>query len=124
MRAYLFSRCAIKMTALEIYPLPVLIIDYVFGMIMWTLIGRAVLDLFIASDSNMVIAKVFRQITNPVIRLFNRITPAFLAPVLIPIYVAWWFYMVRFYIIPLIFVGELGLLSFPLESEIARIFKF
>ena len=104
----------------SVFPLPILILDYLLGVIMWTLIGRAVLDLFISSQSDMVIAKTFRQLTDPLIRLFQRITPSFLLSVFIPVYVAWWFYMVRFYVLPLIFFGEFGVLSFPLESEITK----
>ena len=113
------------MEAHQIYPAYVLIIDYVLGSIMWTLLGRAILDVFIAPESNMVIAKVFRQVTNPVIRLFSKITPSFLVRLLVPVYVAWWFFMLRFYILPLLFVGEVvGVLSFPLESSIGRLFQF
>jgi len=105
----------------QIYPTYVLVIDYLLGTLMWTLLGRAALDLFIAPNSEMVIAKVFRQITDPVIRLFRKITPSFLIPVFIPVYVAWWFYLVRFYVLPFIFFGEFGMLSFPLESFIGQL---
>ncbi len=105
----------------QIYPLSVLVIDYLFGAMMWTLLGRAALDLFVPPHSEMVIAKVFRQITDPVIRLFRKITPSFLIPVFIPVYVAWWFYMIRFYLLPFMFFGELGMLSFPLESLIGQL---
>ena len=106
----------------QIYPIPVLVLDYVLGVIMWTLLGRATLDLFIAPTSEMVIARVFRQVTQPVIRLFHKITPSFLIPVLVPVYVAWWFYILRFYVLPFIFFGEFGMLSFPLESSIGQLF--
>lgn len=109
------------MELLQIYPIPILILDYLLGMIMWTLLGRGVLDLFIAPHNEMVIARVFRQITNPIIRLFRKVTPAFLVPILIPIYVAWWFYMLRFYVLPLIFFGQFGMLSFPLENSLIQL---
>ena len=103
------------MEVLDLYPLPVLVIDYILGSIMWTLLGRAVLDLFIPPESKMVIAVAFRTLTDPVIKIFRKITPSFLVPFLIPVYVAWWFYLVRFYLIPLIFIGRFGMLSFSLE---------
>lgn len=106
----------------QIYPIPVIVVDYFLGIVMWTLLGRAVLDLFIPAHSPMVIARVFRQVTNPFIRIFRKITPSFLVPFLIPVYVAWWFYMLRFYILPYIFFGEFGMLSFPLESFIVQFF--
>ena len=37
-----------------------------------------------------------------------------------PLYVAWFFYMFRFYLMPyLMGYSVMGMLSFPLESEIA-----
>ena len=47
--------------------------------------------------------------------------PGFLLPILVPFYVAWFFYMLRFYMMPW-FLGYsvMGMLSFPLEGEIAR----
>lgn len=103
-----------------VYPLYVLVLDYALGAIMWTLLARAVLDLFIAPDRDMVLVTAFRQVTNPVIRAFHKITPAFLAPPFIPVYVAWWFYLVRFYALPYLFFGQFGMLSFPLEGAIGR----
>ena len=49
------------------------------------------------------------------------ITPEFLLPILVPLYVAWFFYMLRFYMMPW-FLGYsvMGMLSFPREGEIAR----
>jgi hypothetical protein len=39
---------------------------------------------------------------------------------MVPLYVAWFFFMVRFYVLPsLLGYGVMGMLSFPLESEIA-----
>ena len=39
---------------------------------------------------------------------------------LVPLYVAWFFYMIRFYLMPyLLGYSVMGMLSFPLESEIA-----
>ena len=46
--------------------------------------------------------------------------PGFLLPALVPLYVAWFFYMLRFYLMPwLLGYTVMGMLSFLLESEIA-----
>ena len=64
--------------------------------------------------------KVFVKVTNPLLRLFRPITPSFIIEPLIPLYVAWFFYMIRFYLMPyLLGYSVMGMLSFPLESEIA-----
>ena len=102
-------------------PLYILIIDYILGIIMWTLIGRSAMNIFQKEDSQFFFMKVFVKYTNPVIRLFKFITPSFIIRPLVPLYVAWFFYMFRFYLMPyLMGYSVMGMLSFPLESEIAK----
>ena len=87
---------------------------------MWTLIGRSAMNIFQREDSEFFFMRVFVKYTNPVIRLFKFITPSFIIRPLIPLYVAWFFYMFRFYLMPyLLGYSVMGMLSFPLESEIA-----
>ena len=65
--------------------------------------------------------KVFVNLTNPLISIFKPITPGFIIKPLVPLYVAWFFYMIRFYLMPYILgYSVMGMLSFPLESEIAQ----
>ena len=96
------------------------LIDYVMGMIMWTLIGRVAMNIFQREDSSFFFMKVFVKLTDPLIKIFNFITPSFIIKPLVPLYVAWFFYMFRFYLMPyLMGYSVMGMLSFPLESEIA-----
>ena len=74
----------------------VYIIDYILGVIMWTLIGRVAMNIFQKEDSNFFFMKVFVNLTNPLIRLFRPVTPEFIIKPLVPLYVAWFFYMIRF----------------------------
>lgn len=107
----------------QIAHLPVwaIVVDYLLGVVMWTLIGRSAMNLFLAEDSDFFFMKVFVQSTNPLIRAFGPITPGFLVPQLVPLYVAWFFYMFRFYLMPWIMgYSVMGMLSFPLEGEIAH----
>jgi hypothetical protein len=56
------------------------------------------------------------------IRAMKWATPSFLVEKMRPLYVAWFIYMIRFYLMPLILgYSVMGMLSFPLESEIAVI---
>lgn len=108
--------------SLAAFPIWVIIIDYVLGVIMWTLIGRAAMGIFLPEDSNFFFMRFFVRVTNPILRLFRPITPGFLVDILVPVYVAWFFFMIRFYLIPwLLGYSVMGMLSFPLESEIAAI---
>lgn len=102
-------------------PLWAMIVDYILGIVMWTLIGRFAMRIFLPEESTFFFNKVFVQATDPLIRLFEPITPAFLVRPLVPLYVAWFFFMLRFYIMPWILgYSVMGMLSFPLESEISQ----
>ena len=101
------------------YPL-VYFIDYVMGVIMWTLIGRVGMNIFQREDSEFFFMKAFVKLTDPLIKLFKPITPSFIIRPIVPLYVAWFFYMFRFYLMPyLLGYSVMGMLSFPLESDIA-----
>ena len=104
----------------------VYIIDYALGMIMWTLIGKVAMNIFQKEDSEFFFMKVFVKITNPFIRIFTPITPKFIIAPLVPLYIAWFFFMIRFYLMPWVLgYSVMGMLSFPLESEISRqIYQF
>ena len=105
----------------EAFPLWVIVLDYVLGTIMWTLIGRFGMSLFLREDSTFFFMRFFVRATDPLIRLFAPVTPAFLIQSLVPLYVAWVFFMFRFYVRPwLLGYSVMGMLSFPLESEIGQ----
>ena len=105
----------------EGFPVWVVIIDYLLGVVMWTLVGRFAMGIFLPEDSTFFFMRAFVKMTNPVIKVFAILTPSFLVQPLIPIYVAWFFFMVRFYLMPwLLGYSVMGMLSFPLESEFAH----
>jgi uncharacterized protein YggT (Ycf19 family) len=105
---------------LAIFPWWIIVIDYVLGLVMWTLIGRTAMGIFLPETSNFFFMRFFVRSTDPVIRMFRWITPGFLIPQLVPAFVAWFFFMVRFYLMPwLLGYSVMGMLSFPLESEVA-----
>ena len=88
---------------------------------MWTLIGRAAMNFFQREDSEFFFMNAFVKLTDPVIRVFKIIIPSFLIKPMVPLYVAWFFYMFRFYLMPYILgYSVMGMLSFPLESEITE----
>ena len=98
----------------------ILIIDYILGVIMWTLIGRSAMNIFLPENSSFFFMRVFVKYTNPVIELFKYVTPSFIVQPLVPLFIAWFFYMFRFYFMPYVLgYSVMGMLSFPLESEIA-----
>ena len=79
-----------------------IVLDYTLGTIMWTLIGRAFMNIFQREDSTFFFMRIFVKTTNPIINLFKFITPSFLFGPFIALYVAWFFYLFRFYAMPYI----------------------
>jgi len=51
----------------------VYIIDYILGVIMWTLIGRVAMNIFQREDSQFFFMRVFVKFTNPLINLFKPV---------------------------------------------------
>ena len=56
----------------------ILVIDYILGVIMWTLIGRSAMNIFQKEDSEFFFMRVFVKYTNPIIKPFKFITPSFI----------------------------------------------
>lgn len=105
---------------LDAFPVWVIVVDYLLGMVMWTLVGRAAMNLFLPIDSDFFFMKIFVRTTNPIIKIFRWVTPGFLVEPIVPLYIAWFFFAFRFYVMPwLLGYSVMGMLSFPLESEIA-----
>ena len=97
------------------------VLDYVLGMIMWTLIARSAMRLFMPEDSTFFFSRFFIRVTDPLIKRFRPITPALLVPALVPLYVAWFFFIFRFYLMPwMLGYSVIGMLSVPLESQMAQ----
>ena len=59
------------------------LIDYILGVIMWTLIGRVAMNIFQRQDSEFFFMKVFVKMTDPFIRMFRFITPSFIVAPLV-----------------------------------------
>ena len=47
-----------------------IVLDYALGTIMWTLIGRAFMNIFQREDSTFFFMRIFVKTTNPIINLF------------------------------------------------------
>lgn len=106
---------------IEGIPLWAVVLDYALGIVMWTLIGRFGMRIFLPEESAWFFNRFFVRATDPLLKLFGPITPAFLIPPLVPLFVAWFFFTARFYLMPwLLGYSVMGMLSFPLESEMAR----
>ena len=52
-------------------PISILILDYVMGLAMWTLMGRFGMSLFVNEHSDFFFMKAFVKLTDPLIKLFK-----------------------------------------------------
>lgn len=62
---------------------------------LYTLIGRYVLSLVFRRDSDLVIWRVFRQITDPMLRVARAVTPLVVADGLVMIFAIIWILILR-----------------------------
>ena len=85
-----------------------------------SLISRTLI--FVSEHSHLFFMTVCIRITDPMIRAMAILTPPFLIDRMKPLYVAWFVFMIRFYLMPLLLGYDvMGMLSFPLESDAALI---
>ncbi len=57
-------------------PIWAVALDYVLGMIMWTLIGRSAMNMFLPVNSDFFFMKIFVRMTDPLLRLFGPLRRA------------------------------------------------
>ena len=101
------------------FPIWLVAIDYLLALIMVILILKFVLNLFINEGSNISFLKFFTKITSPIFNFTSRITPNFIVQPLVPLYIAWIFFMIRIYLLPLILgYSYLGFFAFIFEKQI------
>ena len=81
--------------------------NYILAAAMYTLLGRYILALVFKPDSQTVFWRSFCQITDPILRLVRRITPAVVPNGLVMVLAIFWTIMLRILIVLLIL--KLGL---------------
>lgn len=72
--------------------------NYVLATIMYTLIGRYLLSIFFKADSQLVIWRVFCQLTDPVLGAVLTLTPAVVPPGLVMVLAIVWVIMLRVFL--------------------------
>ncbi|KAB2850495.1 MAG: YggT family protein [Hyphomicrobiaceae bacterium] len=70
--------------------------DYVLAVLMYTMIGRALLSLFIDEDSKNYIWRFFCRLTDPVVGPVALVTPKAAPPVIIWLFGVVWLFWLRF----------------------------
>ena len=106
------------------FPIWMIIIDYILALIMAILVFKFLLNLFIDEGSNLGFFKFFTKITSPIINITFKATPNFIVQPLIPLYIAWLFFMIRIYFLPLVLgYSYIGKFAFVFEKQIIEQIK-
>ena len=106
------------------FPIWLIAIDYILALIMATLVLKFVLNLFINEASDLSFFKFFTRITSPILNVSLKITPNFIVQPLIPLYLAWFIFMIRIYILPLVLgYSYIGQFAFVFEKQLIEQIK-
>ena len=106
------------------FPIWLIAIDYILALIMAILVLKFVLNLFINEESNLSLFNFFTKITSPILNVTLRVTPNFIVQPLTPLYVAWLFFMIRIYFLPLVLgYSYIGTFAFVFEKHIIEQIK-
>jgi YggT family protein len=69
--------------------------DYALALLMYTVLGRAALSLFLDADSENYIWRFFCRVTDPVIAAVGVVTPKATAPVILWLFSFVWLFWLR-----------------------------
>ena len=94
-----------------------ILIDIPLGILMWTIVGQFVLDIFLRDDSRLALLRIIRGLNAPILFLTGLIQPAFINDRLALLYAALMIFIARYYLFPLIIGFDVESFSqMPLEK--------
>ena len=101
------------------FPVWLLGIDYLLACLMFVLLIKFTLNLFLSEDSNFIFYRFINKINRPIINNTNKMTPNFIVQPIIPLYLAWLIFMIRLYILPLsLGHSYIGKFAFTFEKDL------
>jgi YggT family protein len=72
--------------------------DYVLAVVMYTMLGRVVMSLFLDTESPNYIWRFFCRVTDPAIAVFAGLTPKATAPIVLWLFSFVWLFWLRFFL--------------------------
>lgn len=101
------------------FPIWLLSIDYLLACLMFVLLIKFTLNLFLSENSNFIFYRFINKINRPIINNTNKMTPNFIVQPIIPLYLAWLIFMIRLYILPLsLGHSYIGKFAFTFEKDL------
>ena len=101
------------------FPIWLIGIDYLLAFLMFILLMKFILNLFLSENNNFIFFRFINRIVQPIINITIRITPGFIVQPIVPLYLAWLIFMIRLYILPLsigyIYIGKF---AFTFEKDL------
>jgi uncharacterized protein YggT (Ycf19 family) len=73
----------------------ILAIDYLLAALIYTMLGRFLLGLFVPPAWDNYIWRFFRRVTDPVLAATERVTPGFMLEAFMPLVAVWWLFVLR-----------------------------
>ncbi|MDC0093198.1 hypothetical protein OAI86_02655 [Alphaproteobacteria bacterium] len=98
------------------FPIWLVALDYILAIIMFILILKFILNIFINEGSSFYIFRFFTKLTQPILSISAQLTPKFIVRPIIPLYLGWLIFMIRIYMLPL-------LLGYSFSGKFAFIFE-
>ena len=79
-----------------------ILIDLLFGILMWTSVVHFLLTMVMKEDSAFIVLRFLRVINAPIHRAINLLKPSFIITRLAPLYCALMLFILRYYLLPLL----------------------
>ena len=100
-----------------------ILLDLLFGILMWASCVQFMLTIFVNEDSKFLLLSIVRKTTSGALFVVRFIAPAFLVNKVMPLYLAFVLFILRFYAQPAILGYDVTSFSaMPLEALIKGVF--
>ena len=102
----------------------IIMCDVAFGIVQWLLILRFIYGIFLPENSRIPGIQQINKFTDPIISVFGFLTHSLIIHIVKPLYVAFYFAIIRFYILPtLIGYDVYSLSDLSIESYSVMIYQ-
>ncbi len=94
-----------------------ILLDLPLGIFMWAAVLRFFLAIFMSEDSSMRLMRMLNAMLMPLIATLSHLTPRWVIARVAPLYLAFWLFVIRFYLLPLIMGYDIRALTYlPFEN--------
>ena len=100
-----------------------ILLDLLFGILMWASCVQFFMTVFVNEDSKFILLDIVRKTTGGALFVVHFIAPTFLANKVMPLYVAFFLFIIRFYAQPaLLGYDVVSFSAMPLEALVKGVF--